>query len=131
MSDKLLEVQRVISRMPFHKDKKGGHGKYLTLRALLDQVIPVLNDHEVSLIQLVRAASDGGILVTELHNNGKLLATSEMPLIMGQTKTAMTLGSAITYARRYSLLILLGIMPDDDDDGAATATPKPVTNAFK
>lgn len=120
----VLDLQRAIIKIPFVKDKKAAYGKYLTLDALLDTALPVLHDHGFVLVQFVE---DGDTLVTELrHETGTL--TSTMPLIMPAQKTAMALGSAITYARRYSMLIILGISPDDDDDGAATATTTKPTN---
>ena len=36
-----------------------------------------------------------------------------------------SVGSAVTYARRYSLQCLLGIAADEDDDGNAAARPEP------
>jgi hypothetical protein len=45
-----------------------------------------------------------------------------MPITDKLTPQAM--GSAITYARRYALSAIVGIAPDDDDDGnAASVTP--------
>jgi hypothetical protein len=41
----------------------------------------------------------------------------EFPL--PQNAHPQALGSAITYARRYSLCAIVGIAPDEDDDGAA------------
>jgi len=47
-----------------------------------------------------------------------------LKLPMGKV-TAQGAGSAVTYARRYSLCAALGIAAEDDDDGnAATEQPK-------
>ena len=42
-----------------------------------------------------------------------------MPGASLRGESSQALGSAITYARRYSLYSALGIYPDKDDDGAA------------
>lgn len=46
------------------------------------------------------------------------------PLLLGGKTDPQSHGSAITYARRYALLAILGLVGDEDDDGnAASATP--------
>jgi len=47
-----------------------------------------------------------------------------------QSGTAQEIGSAITYARRYALCSIVGVAPDEDDDGAA-ASEKPIRVAEK
>ena len=50
--------------------------------------------------------------------------------------TAQSVGSAITYGRRYALTALLGVCPDDDDDGHGASkgthepAPDPLWDAF-
>ena len=47
-----------------------------------------------------------------------------MPLYLPEHPTSQTLGSAITYARRYALTAVLNLVADEDDDGqAATSAP--------
>jgi len=41
----------------------------------------------------------------------------------GRMNPAQRVGSALTYARRYSLLAILGLAPEDDDDAQITETP--------
>ena len=40
-----------------------------------------------------------------------------------EKQTMQGLGSAITYARRYGLLQMAGIAPEDDDGNEASKTP--------
>src|SRR4030095_10791300 len=42
----------------------------------------------------------------------------------GRMNPAQAVGSALTYARRYSLLAILGLAPEDDDDAESTAPPR-------
>jgi ERF superfamily len=43
----------------------------------------------------------------------------------GRMNPAQAVGSALTYARRYSLLAILGLAPEDDDDAEGTAPESP------
>ena len=47
-----------------------------------------------------------------------------MPLACDQ-RNMQAMGSAITYARRYSLAALVGVCPEDDDGNAAGTSPAP------
>lgn len=70
--------------------------------------------------------------VTRLvHKSGEWLET-EYPLDLsgGRLKGAQARGSAVTYARRYSLMALLGLAAEDDDGhSASTSRPEPVRAA--
>jgi hypothetical protein len=58
-----------------------------------------------------------------LHKSGQMLqATLPMP---AAKQDAQGLGSAATYARRYQLMAMAGVVGDEDDDGnAAVASVK-------
>jgi len=49
----------------------------------------------------------------------------------GGGNPAQRVGSALTYARRYSLLSVTGLSPEDDDDARATEKHKPSTDAHQ
>lgn len=111
------------SEMPeIPKNGTANYGKYATLPDVMSKIRPVLNRHRFAVLQFTDKEKDGSepILVTQLrHLSGKVIA-SEMPLLL-RSKDAQAQGSAITYARRYSLLAMLGLAPDDDDDGQAAS----------
>jgi hypothetical protein len=65
--------------------------------------------------------------VIDLDSGECVVSISEFPLPMPMTPQAM--GSAITYARRYSLVAFLGLVADEDDDGNAGSAPPPVSVA--
>jgi hypothetical protein len=58
-----------------------------------------------------------------LHISGDSIE-GEWPLQKG---TPQEMGSAITYARRYTLCAVTGVAPDDDDDDGAAATKAATT----
>ncbi len=47
----------------------------------------------------------------------------------GKSNAAQEMGSAITYARRYSLLMVYGLATEDDDAECLTRNPQPRTTA--
>lgn len=74
-------------------------------------------------------SSEGAVakVVTMLtHSSGEWTA-SELK-IKAQSDTAQNIGSAITYARRYSLMAVCGIAPDDDDGNAASGRDEKPSN---
>jgi len=105
---------------------RGGKYPYATLPAVLEAVVPSLNRHGIALIQ--RTAVDGESLTLHTilrHTSGEEVE-SVVPLPMPASWQEW--GSAMTYARRYSITALAGVAPDDDDDGArAQDAPRPAT----
>ncbi len=95
---------------PFFKNK------YASLATVRDTVTPILAKHGLSVIQFL-GHKEGGITceTTLLHTSGQWLSET---LYMPATKPdAQGYGSAITYARRYALMALCGVVGDEDDDG--------------
>lgn len=108
-------------------DTKGGGSysyKYADLPDVLSAVRPILNRHGLTVTQAV-AGERGSVSVTTriYHEAGHVEEFG--PIELGGGSDARTAGSAITYARRYSLTAALGIATDDDDDGAVASRPAP------
>jgi len=96
---------------------------YASLSDILDVVRPVLAKHGLAVSQAVVPVGDGiGVSTTITHAGGHSVAFGPTP--MPSADDPRSVGSAITYARRYSLAAALGIATEADDDAAA-ATPKP------
>lgn len=112
------------SQMPrLHKDAEANTGafryKYLSLDTLLAEVLPVLNGQGLALWQGPCLKDKVPALRTVLlHEGGETIETT-MPLAVALDASAQAQGSAISYARRYSILSMLALAPDEDDDGAA------------
>lgn len=106
---------------PVRKNGKANYGKYATLDEILSATRPALNRHGIFLCQKVEAA-DGGLTVeTLLCHKGETLTSGKLFMPITAVKggnAAQAMGSARTYACRYSLASFLGIAADDDDDGA-------------
>lgn len=95
------------------KTKAGGtyKFKYATYRNIVETIKPLLAKHQLSFTHLVEP--DGSVTTMLLHESGEYLVSS---LTIRGEQTAQGIGSCITYAKRYSLSSLLGVVADDDDD---------------
>lgn len=102
---------------PFFKSK------YASLATVRDTVTPTLAKHGLSVVQLLGKAEGGVSCETVLlHSSGQWL--SETLYMPSQKPDAQGYGSAATYARRYALMALCGVVGDEDDDGNAAVKAK-------
>ena len=99
------------------RNAKSHHGKYASLDNVLDAVRPVLKQHGLAVHQHPVTDDTGAIAVVTrvVSVDGEVL---EFPgYYVDPGKGPQSAGSAITYARRYSLVAILGLATEDDDDG--------------
>lgn len=85
--------------------------KYATLAKIVETAKPILTKHGLAYSQLVEM--DGSVTTVLMHESGEWIAST---LHIKGEQTAQGIGSAITYAKRYSLSSILGVVADDDDD---------------
>jgi hypothetical protein len=106
--------------------------KYATLDTIWNTIRKPLVDSGLSLVQTMGISDDGGstLSTTLLHNSGQWI--SGCMKLNPVKEDPQGLGSAISYARRYSMSAMLGIVVDEDDDAEATK-PKstPVSTSQK
>lgn len=125
----LARAQANFARVIKNRVNPAFKSRYADIEAILAAVRPALNAQGIFLCQRVINGPDRVSCETVLlHVSGEELAGGavSIPLPRGSKNEAQALGSAITYARRYSLSATLGISADDDDDGnACAAAPAP------
>ncbi len=127
---KLLEFQKL--GITLKKDGTNPHFKssYVTLNEVLDKVKKPLNDAGVLIIQKGTSQWEAGKgyvesgLTTELVDTTDDTSVSSFIPFVG-VSDMQKLGGAITYARRYALISMLGL-EDEDDDGNTASKPKGV-----
>lgn len=89
--------------------------KYADLANVFEAIRAPLAENGLAITQDVVRVDGANFLVTTLfHKSGEWMRTE---LIMPPFSKAQEMGSALSYTRRYSLMALLGITADDDDDG--------------
>jgi len=112
----LLNAQKEIEGVG--KDGKNPFFKsdYTTLNSTILACKEILNNHNFVLLQPIESDENGVyVCTTLLHSSGEKV-TSKMRIEQAKINDPQAQGSAITYARRYSLKSLL-TMSDGDDDG--------------
>lgn len=99
--------------------------KYADLGSVMDACFPALNERGIAVIQPTGEDEHGRFIETLLiHGESGETLSCRVPLIIGKNDM-QGYGSAVTYARRYGLMAMAGIAPEDDDgNAAAKAAPK-------
>lgn len=112
----LSKLQESIKAITKGTDNPYFKSKYADLNALFAEINPKLVEQHWVLIQAVK----NNVLHTELYHLDTMeKLESDMDLLTAKPDMQQ-LGSAITYARRYSLLALLNIETIDDDGNKAS-----------
>lgn len=123
IAEALVKAQKGFS--PALKQSNNPHfrSKYADLATCVEAVIDALNDNGIALMQMTHECQDGVTVETVfVHTSGELLSAGKLH-VPAAKHDAQGYGSALTYARRYSLMAACGIAPEDDDGNAAVKTP--------
>jgi hypothetical protein len=123
----LVQAQKAFG--PALKSATNPHfrSKYADLAACVDAVMSSLNAAGIALIQKCYDCDNGVMVETVfVHESGETLECGILH-VPASKQDPQGYGSALTYARRYSLMAACGIAPEDDDGNAATrkAVPTP------
>jgi len=128
----LLAVQGELPHLQRTKINPAFRSKYVPLEELHEEVLPILNQH--GLVWITQPVLGGTEEADQpcLHYRLLHAATGDeiegLMSLMIDKQNPQGQGSAITYARRYSLMAVLGLVADDDDDGnKASGRGKPAS----
>lgn len=105
------------------KDAANPHfkSKYADLASVWDAIRAPLTSNGLSVVQLLRSIQGGVEVETILmHASGQQI--SDVFAVPASKQDAQGYGSAATYARRYALMAMVGVAPEDDDGNAAVGT---------
>ena len=93
--------------------------KYADLSNVVEAVIDALNTNGIAMIQQTHEDATGVTVETLfIHESGETLSSGRLH-VPASKQDPQGYGSALTYARRYSLMAACGIAPEDDDGNAA------------
>lgn len=128
LADALAKAQAEITSAS--KDRENPHfrSRYATLASVQDACRGPLTKNGLAVMQLV--SSEGPKVTVETlltHSSGEWIS-SRLTLTAAQANP-QAIGSAVTYARRYGLSAMVGVAPDDDDDGESATTGAPMNGA--
>ena len=116
----LVKAQKAFG--PALKTSTNPHfrSRYADLSACVEAVIDALNDNGIFLLQKNYDCANGVMVETVfVHESGEMLECGivHFPAVKHDPQGY---ASALTYARRYSLMAACGIAPEDDDGNAAS-----------
>lgn len=125
----LATAQSSMKVAPFNKTNPHFKNKYADLTAVIDAVRKPLNDNSIAFTQTTELRDGAFCLVTRLlHSSGQWLSGE---YILPANVSPQQLGSALTYAKRYSLAAIVGISSDEDDDAEGARKEGQVTTIQK
>ena len=101
------------SSNPFFKSK------YADLASVMDAIRIPFAENELAVTQLIEEKEGKHFLITMLmHSSGEFVRSS-YPLVIKDLNNPQSIGSTVTYARRYNLAAVAGVAQIDDDGEAA------------
>lgn len=113
----LAKAQGEMKPAAMDRDNTFFKNKYATLTSLWESARAALAKNGLAVTQVTDFDANGEIVLitTLLHSSGEWMG-GVYP-IRTKDNAPQTLGSALTYARRYAFGALVGLTSDDDDDG--------------
>tara|TARA_R100000152_G_C6776007_1_gene204836 strand:- start:223 stop:786 length:564 start_codon:yes stop_codon:yes gene_type:complete len=120
----LSKFQGVIE--PAIKAKTGYGYKYADIESVIKAAQKPLVDNGLCVTHLMRPVEGGGEVMNTLlgHTSGQYLES--LYPVRSAKDTPQDRGSAMTYARRYTFMAILGLPVADDDGSAASGKPEPM-----
>jgi hypothetical protein len=113
----LLAVQAEAPKIVKNAENPHFKSKFASLDDVMDTVGPILAKHGLVWLTLPGRVDGEPVLSYRLvHAATGEAVEGAMPLML-KTVDPQGQGSALTYARRYSIMAVLGLVTGDDDDG--------------
>lgn len=114
----LAKAQSEMTNAAFNRTNPHFRSKYADLASIRDAVTPSLTKNGIAVVQLTEPSEGFLLVITRLiHSSGQWIE-SQYPIINDVNKP-QAMGSALTYAKRYSLSAICNIASEEDDDGNA------------
>lgn len=118
MFEDLVALQSEIPVIPFDSENPHFRSKFASLGAIMEKIRPLLAKHGFAWVTCP-TVKDGvpALRYALVHRSGAQI--EDTMLLQSDKATAQAQGSALSYARRYSVSAVLGLVADKDDDGNA------------
>jgi hypothetical protein len=126
-----VKAKRTFSPALKDKTNPAFRSKYADLGACLEAVNDALLENGIAIYQETHEDSTGVTVETVLlHETGESLRSGKLH-VPAAKQDPQGYGSALTYARRYSLMTACGIAPEDDDGNAAVKAKAAIPATFR
>ena len=118
----LAKAQATLSNVSKDKANPFFKSKYADLGSVLDAIRGPLADNDLAIVHTTEYVDGVTLLRTALlHKSGQSIS-GRYPIISTK-QDPQGYGSAMTYARRYTIMAIVGVAAEDDDANAASAVP--------
>lgn len=120
LAEALIAFQADLPSVALDATNPHFKSKYASLGSVTKAVLPKLSEHGLAFS--VGSFVDNGLLIVDahlIHESGESRSL-QFPITEANPQK---IGSALSYARRYALSALTGVVADEDDDGNAASTP--------
>lgn len=122
--ESLVKAQSEMTHAAFDQTNPHFKSKFASLKSTIDAVKPALNANGIFFMQVSHPLDHGVGIETIFCKADEKLSTGVV-MVPVDKANAQGLGSALTYAKRYSLAMACGIAADVDDDGNGAAAAPP------
>ncbi len=122
----LAKAQGTMKPAVFNRTNPHFKSKYADFTSCMDACREPLSSNGLAITQLPTYTTDGKFILNTLllHTSGQWMAC-EFPL-NAKSDNIQAIGSSLSYAKRYSLCGMLGIVADEDiDDDGESAVSRP------
>ncbi|WP_100504030.1 ERF family protein [Mycobacteroides abscessus] len=116
----IIAIQKDLKPLTKSAENSEYGSSFVPLSEVYPKALELLNKHNLATMQWPVSKEDKSYLVTVLFNDGGDSITGSIELYTTR-KDLQAVGSAITYARRYGIMSILGMVGEDDDDGNKAA----------
>ena len=119
LASALVKAQAEIAGASKNSTNPHFRSKYADLGSVMDAVKPALSKHGLAFVQEITERADGVFVETVIiHESGEFYRCGKLPM-PAPKQDPHGYGSAISYAKRYSLMAAFGVPAEDDDGNAA------------
>jgi len=116
--DKILKIQSEIGVLSKDKTNPFFKSQYMDINSLLAQLLPLLEKHELTVVQPLIVIEGRNALATIVWSGKENVIESH--ILLPDLQDPQKMGSAITYYRRYALQSLFLLQAQDDDANFAS-----------
>lgn len=119
----LLAAQKEMGKLLKNATNPHFRNKYADLSAVIETVAEPLQNNGIGWFQPIETWTDGVATVNTVlvHADSGTKIESKVPIVSKDPNNPQAMGAAITYARRYGLMAMCGLAPEDDDGNAAAS----------
>lgn len=121
IASSMVKVQGEIKPIEKSVDNPITHSKYTPLDKIMEYLMPIVTKNGLTITQYpVSKEGQVGVETLLMHESGEWIEFEPFFMDISENKrmtSAQEAGSIVTYAKRYSISAIFGLVSDEDKDG--------------